>query len=68
MRYAETLAARPDAAERLSSIVANMYAWTGDKERTLEWLNLPGAGTEDFELVHDDPRHHALRRRMGLPQ
>jgi TolB-like protein/Tfp pilus assembly protein PilF len=78
LRYAETLAARPGTAELLSWIVVNMYAWAGEKERTLEWLdlayqahdlNLPaGTATPDFELVHDDPRYQALRRRMGLPQ
>ena len=75
-RYAETLAARPEAAEQLSWIVANIYAWAGEKERTLEWLelayqardpNLPKANSPDFELVHDDPRYHDLRRRMNLP-
>ena len=67
----------PYAVERLSYIVANMYAYAGEKERTLDWLelayqahdlNLPGAATEEFELVHDDPRYHDLRRRMGLPE
>jgi tetratricopeptide (TPR) repeat protein len=77
LRYAETLAARPDATERLSWIVANTYAWAGEKERTLEWLetayqahalNLPGGTTAtDFGLVHDDPRYHDLLRRMNLP-
>jgi hypothetical protein len=76
-RCAETLAARPEAAERLSWIVANMYAWAGDKERTLEWLelayqahapNLFTANGPDYELVHDDPRYHDLRRRMNLPE
>ena len=76
-RYAETLAARPEAAEMLSWVVAFIYAWAGEKERTLEWLelayqahdpNLPGGTiTPDFELVHDDPRYHDLRRRMNLP-
>ncbi|UCC84538.1 MAG: protein kinase [Gemmatimonadota bacterium] len=76
-RYAETLAARPEAAERLSWVVAFIYAWAGEKERTLEWLelayqahdpNLPAFNSEDFELVHDDPRYQELRRRMNVPQ
>ncbi|UCG87954.1 MAG: tetratricopeptide repeat protein, partial [Gemmatimonadota bacterium] len=75
-RYAETLAARPEAAEKLSWIVAYIYAWAGEKERTLEWLelafqahdpNLLAFNSPDFELVHDDPRYHDLRRRMNLP-
>jgi len=75
-RYAETLAARPEAAEHQSWVLAFIYAWAGDKERTLEWLelayqahdlNLPGGTiTPDFELVHDDPRYHDLLRRMNL--
>jgi TolB-like protein/Tfp pilus assembly protein PilF len=76
-RYAETLAARPEAADLLAWPIAGAYAWAGDKERTLEWLerayqahepNLMTANTPDFELVHDDPRYHDLRRRMGLPE
>jgi TolB-like protein/tRNA A-37 threonylcarbamoyl transferase component Bud32 len=76
-RYAETLAARPEAADRLAWPIAGAYAWAGDKERTLEWLerayhahepNLMLANLPDFELVHDDPRYLDLRRRMGLPQ
>jgi TolB-like protein/Tfp pilus assembly protein PilF/tRNA A-37 threonylcarbamoyl transferase component Bud32 len=76
-RYAETLAARPEAAGRLAWPIAGAYAWAGDKERTLEWLerayqahdaSLMTANTTDFELVHDDPRYRDLRRRMGLPE
>jgi tetratricopeptide (TPR) repeat protein len=76
-RYAETLAARPEAADRLAWDIAGAYAWAGDKEQTVEWLerayqahdqNLMLANLPDFELVHDDPRYHDLRRRMGLPE
>ena len=76
LRYAETLAARPEAAERLPYTVAGIYAWAGEKERTLEWLELAYQAHEpnlmnvvgpDFELVHDDPRYHDLLRRMNLP-
>jgi len=75
-RCAETLAARPEAVERLSYTVAGMYAWAGEKERTLEWFelayqahepNLMVANHPDYELVHDDPRYHDLRQRMNLP-
>ena len=75
-RYAETLAARPEAAEQLSFYVANMFAFAGEKDRALEWLELAcqahdpnvfTASHPDFALVHDDPRYHDLRRRMNLP-
>ncbi|UCC81899.1 MAG: protein kinase [Gemmatimonadota bacterium] len=76
LRYAETLAARPDAAGPVE--VASMYAMAGDKERTLEWLELayeahalrlPGnLHASGFGPVPgDDPRYQALRRRMNLP-
>jgi tetratricopeptide (TPR) repeat protein len=77
VRYAETLASRPEAAERVSWTVASMYACAGEKERTLQWLDLayrahhpmlPYVNSPEFQLVHDDPRYQALRRRMGLPQ
>ncbi len=77
VRYAETLGARPGAAEQLTSTVAIIYAWAGEKERTLEWLELAYqahdqslpqvAAAEDYELVHDDPRFQELLRRMNLP-
>ncbi len=46
-------------------------------QQSLEWLelayqahepNLFTANGPGFELVHDDPRYHDLRRRMNLPQ
>jgi tetratricopeptide (TPR) repeat protein len=78
LRCAETLAARPEAAEHLSLDVAYLYAWAGEKERTLEWLELayqarcsglPPALSQsaDFDLVRDDPRFRDLRRWMNLP-
>jgi hypothetical protein len=60
-----------------SWVVAFIYAWAGERERTLEWLELayqahdlglPSANSSDFDLVHDDPRYQDLRRRMNLPQ
>ncbi len=77
VRFAETLAARPEATELNTHIISTAFAWAGDKERALEWLelayqahspNLPYANQPDFELVHDDPRYRDLRRRMGLPE
>jgi len=78
LRYAETLAARPELAERLPIALAITFAWAGDKDRTLDWFevayqahapNLVGnlMLTVRPEL-HDEPRFHDLRRRVGLPQ
>lgn len=39
-RYAETLAARPAAAELLSMMVAMLYAFAGEEEQTLDWLEI----------------------------
>ena len=75
-RFAEVLGARPGIAELRPMMVANIYAWAGEKEKTLEWLELayeardqglPYANQPDFDLVRDDPRWRDLRRRMGLP-
>jgi tetratricopeptide (TPR) repeat protein len=77
VRYAETLAARPGAAERLSWDIACRYAWAGDRERTLNWLEvayqarvplLVFINSPELDLVRDDPRYQDLRRRMGLAQ
>jgi hypothetical protein len=78
LRYAETLAARPELAERLCIAIAMTFSWAGDKERTLDWLeiaylahdpNLPSnlMLTARPEL-HGEPRYHDLRRRVGLPE
>ena len=78
LRYAETLAARPEAVERLAMTVAVIYAFAGNKERTLDWLeimyetgnpNMPAVDEPQFAtLVHDDPRFQDLRRRMKMPE
>ena len=76
LRYAETMGARPGATDLLPFMVANVYAWAGDRDRTLEWLehsfhahaqSLPYANQPDFSLVHGDLRYRDLRQRMGLP-
>jgi len=76
LRCAEALAARPEAVEQLSMEIAEAYARAGEKDRTLEWLelayqahagNLLTANHPVFELVHDEPRYLDLRRRMNLP-
>jgi tetratricopeptide (TPR) repeat protein len=78
LRYAEALAARPEAPERLSMDVAHTYASAGEKERALDWLEtayearalgLPivGSGGKFSDLLGDDPRFHDLLRRMNLP-
>ena len=77
LRYADTLATRPEAAERLSMTVAVIYAFAGEKERTLDWLeimyetgnpNMPAIYEPIFGLVFDDPRFRELVRKMNLPQ
>ncbi len=77
LRYAETLAARPGAAEQLCIRVATTFAWAGDIERTLEWFeiayqahdpNLPNnLLLTAHPMLHDDARYHDLRRRVNLP-
>jgi hypothetical protein len=58
-------------------MVAMAYAFAGEKERTMDWLeimyetgnpNMPAVFEPDFGLVFDEPRFQELRRRMGLPQ
>jgi tetratricopeptide (TPR) repeat protein len=76
LRLAETLAARPDAHH---VGVAMTYADAGERERTLDWLELayearhymlpsflPASGFGP--VPGDDRRYQALRQRMGLPQ
>jgi len=78
LTYGETLAKRPEAAELLSMMVAMAYAFAGEKERTLDWLeimyqtgnpNMPAICEPLFAtLVRDEPRFQDLLRRMNLPQ
>jgi Tfp pilus assembly protein PilF len=77
LRYAEALVARwENGMDHLDIVRA--YAMAGEKERTLEWLelayqvkniNLPAhvPATGGGLLPYDDPRYQDLRRRMNLP-
>jgi serine/threonine-protein kinase len=76
LRLAETLAARPDVHQ---VEVAWTYARAGERERTLDWLELayqarhfqlPGVlpASGNPPVPADDPRYQDLRRRVGLPE
>jgi TolB-like protein/predicted Ser/Thr protein kinase/lipoprotein NlpI len=74
---AETLEAFSQEAFISPFFIAFVYAASGDKEKSLEWLekayeikdpNMPyikGHGVID-NLLHDDPRFQDLQRRMNL--
>lgn len=55
---------------------AHMYAFAGDKDNAMEWLEkayemrdpmMPYVGAPIFDLLDDDPRCQDLLRRMNLP-
>ena len=58
--------------------IAILYAWLGDKEQTLDWLEKASAehgfGLENLNLeptydpVRADPRYRAVLKKMGLPE
>ena len=76
---AETLVAFSQEAFISPFFIAFVYAASGDKEKSLEWLekgyeikdpNMPyikGNGIID-NLLHDNPRFQDLLRRMNLPR
>jgi len=56
--------------------IAMMYAFAGDKEKTIEWLEkgyemkdpmMPYISGFTFDLLDDDPRYQDLLQRMNLP-
>jgi serine/threonine-protein kinase len=73
---AETLAAISQQVYILPWFIAYPYAYAGEKEKALEWLekgfeirdpNLPYIEEPVFvDLLRDDPRFHDLLRRMNL--
>jgi serine/threonine protein kinase/Tfp pilus assembly protein PilF len=77
-RAADILAARGRKTYVLPVDAAGLYAWAGEKDRALAWLekgfevrdtNMCTVGlVAGFETLRSDPRFQALMRRMNLPQ
>ena len=76
-RAAETWSARSRTTFVPPIALARLFAFAGERERVLEWLekayevrdpNLPGIGVIPlFDSLRDDPRFQDLLRRMNLP-
>jgi TolB-like protein/Tfp pilus assembly protein PilF len=75
-KVADALVARSRETFVLPWDVATWYAYAGDKERCLEWLerayvgrdpNLPYLWFPEFDFVRGDPRFRDLMKRMKLP-
>jgi adenylate cyclase len=73
---ADALEARSRKTLVLPWDVASWYAYAGDKDLCLHWLerayevrdpNLPYMGTPDWDSVRSDPRFRDLLKRMKLP-
>jgi len=74
---AETMAAFSEQTYISPYSIAMMYALAGDKEKTIEWLEIgyemkdpmmPYVSIFTFDLLDDDPRYQDLLRRMNLPE
>ena len=57
--------------------IAQMYAFAGDKENSMEWLErayemrdpiMPYVSCPYFDLLDDDPHYQDLLRRMNLSE
>ena len=75
-KAADTLAAESRKAFVLPWQVASWYAFAGDRDRCLEWLerayvdrdpNLPYMWLPRFDFVRSDPRFRDLMKQMKLP-
>ncbi len=73
---AETMAAFSKQTYISPYSIAMMYALAGDKEKTIEWLEIgyemkdpmmPYVSIFTFDLLDDDPRYQDLLSRMNLP-
>jgi tetratricopeptide (TPR) repeat protein len=78
IRLAETLVARSLSRPVSFCDIAQIYAYAGENDRVLEWLerafeerdpNLPYIGVHpDFDNVHNEPRFQDLLRRINFPE
>jgi tetratricopeptide (TPR) repeat protein len=75
-KAADTLVARSRNTFVMPWDVAGWYAFAGEKDRCLDWLerayegrdpNLPYLWLPDFDFLRGDPRFQILMRRMSLP-
>jgi hypothetical protein len=75
-KAADTLVAKSRKMFVPPTSVAGLYAFAGDKEQCLAWLeraysgrdpNLPYLWMPDFDFARSDPRFRDLMMRMNLP-